>query len=491
MCALSVFAVAIAATGLAACKISLGTGGSSVDSKDSSSSGVENPSGLEFTLRADGESYAVSGVGTSTALVLEIPEEYNALPVTSIGESAFENVYELCEVIIPESVERIGKRAFAGCSNLEEVSIGDGVVEIFSGAFSRCNMLIDVSFGSALEYIGDEVFLECGKLQSVEFNASLEGIDTKAFYNCAVLSEVRFNTGLKRIGESAFENCKKLKEIVIPDAAECAIEKRAFYYCELVSTIYIGHGVQTIGMEAFDYCRSAYKIFIGDGVTTIGVKAFQTCRKAVMLTLGQSVSSIDTGAFACCYVLVDVYNRSSLVLNKDKNNGWVGYYALNVYNEPNGSKVRIDENGYILYEDESSVKLMGNTTMTNFDLVAPDGVTEVHRLAFYNNMNVVSVKLPASCKKVGEQAFHFAYKLRSVDLGGVETVEKNAFADNTVLRSVSTGNSLKTLGENAFEKCKNLNKITFKGSFAEWNEISVATGNDFWTNAENVEYVTE
>ncbi len=32
-----------------------------------------------------------------------------------------------------------------------------------------------------------------------------------------------------------------------------------------------------------------------------------------------------TGAFACCYVLVDVYNRSSLVLDKSKNNGWVGY----------------------------------------------------------------------------------------------------------------------------------------------------------------------
>ncbi len=152
--------------------------------------------------------------------------------------------------------------------------------------------------------------------------------------------------------------------------------------------------------------------------------------------------------------------------------------------------MRIDENGYILYTDATSVKLMGNTTMTNFELVAPDGVTEVHRLSFYNNMNVVSVKLPASCKKVGAQAFHFAYKLRSVDLGGVETVEKNAFADNTVLRSVSTGNSLKTVGENAFEKCKKLNRITFKGTLLQWNEISVAAGNDFWTNAD-VEYVSE
>ena len=108
----------------------------------------ENASGLEFTLNVDGESYCVSGVGSSKAYVLEIPSIYDGKPVTKIGKGAFESVYELCEVVVPDSVVEIGENAFAGCGNLETVTVGNGCVEILNEAFSRCGLLKEISFGS-------------------------------------------------------------------------------------------------------------------------------------------------------------------------------------------------------------------------------------------------------------------------------------------------------------------------------------------------------
>ncbi len=51
-----------------------------------------NPSeGLKFTLNSAGKGYTVSGIGTCTDTDVVIPATYNNLPVTAIGEKAFNN----------------------------------------------------------------------------------------------------------------------------------------------------------------------------------------------------------------------------------------------------------------------------------------------------------------------------------------------------------------------------------------------------------------
>lgn len=52
--------------------------------------GTERASeGLEYSWNSDGTGYTVTGIGTCTDTEIIIPSEYNAKPVTSIGESAF------------------------------------------------------------------------------------------------------------------------------------------------------------------------------------------------------------------------------------------------------------------------------------------------------------------------------------------------------------------------------------------------------------------
>ena len=84
------------------------------------SSADENPQGLNFCPLSDGN-YAVS-VGNAKYLEeIVIPATYNGKPVTSIGESAFNNCTGLTSVTIPNSVTNIGDYAFWCCSGLTTI----------------------------------------------------------------------------------------------------------------------------------------------------------------------------------------------------------------------------------------------------------------------------------------------------------------------------------------------------------------------------------
>ena len=74
---------------------------------------VRYPSeGLEYA-KTNGSQYEVVGIGTCTDINVVVPRIYNGLPVTAIGESAFENA-SIDSITLYESITRIGDNAFAG-----------------------------------------------------------------------------------------------------------------------------------------------------------------------------------------------------------------------------------------------------------------------------------------------------------------------------------------------------------------------------------------
>ena len=102
---------------------------------------MKGSEGLKFTLNNDGLSYSVTGIGTCTDTDVVIPDTYEGLPVTSIGNGAFTQCTSLTNVVIPDSVTNIDRWAFSYCTNLESIVIPDSVTSIGDYAFFNCTSL--------------------------------------------------------------------------------------------------------------------------------------------------------------------------------------------------------------------------------------------------------------------------------------------------------------------------------------------------------------
>ncbi len=119
------------------------------------------------------------------------------------------------------------------------------------------------------------------------------------------------------------------------------------------------------------------------------------------------VTSIGNKAFYECYKLVEVINKSPhiTVTKGTSANGYVGYYALSVYNSGDvftGSKVSYD-NGYIIYTDGEEKILIGYTG-TEKILILPSYVTKIKKFAF-DNYKMVSVTIGENVKDIEKNAF--------------------------------------------------------------------------------------
>lgn len=77
--------------------------------------GFEKPAVSELSFERIGDTYTVTGIGTVQLTEIEIPSEYNGLPVTAIAAEAFKDS-TLTKIIIPDSVKKIGVNAFLGCT---------------------------------------------------------------------------------------------------------------------------------------------------------------------------------------------------------------------------------------------------------------------------------------------------------------------------------------------------------------------------------------
>ncbi len=104
-----------------------------------------------------------------------IPSKINDVDVEVIGEEAFERMYHLTSVKIPDSVTLIETNAFSS-NELESVDIGNSVEKIMEGGF-RNNYLTEVDIPDSVTVIGKEAFVG-NDLTSVEIGNGVDVDDT-------------------------------------------------------------------------------------------------------------------------------------------------------------------------------------------------------------------------------------------------------------------------------------------------------------------------
>ena len=417
--------------------------------------------------------------------------------VTSIGQGAFCDCTGLTSITIPDSVTSIGHSAFKGCSGLKSVTIPDSVTSIGGGAFYGCTGLSSITIPDSVTSIGDQAFYDCSGLTSVTIGNSVTSIDRRAFSGCIGLKSVTIPDSVTSIGERVFSGCSSLESITIPFVGAKAgvtssdthqypfgyifgetsydggVATEQYYYGSSTSsttntTYYIPSSLKSVAVTggnilygAFAGCIGLTSVTIPDCVTSIGDGAFAGCTGLTSVTIPGCVTSIGEEAFSGCYRLIEVYNKSTLSITAGSfSNGYVAYYAKNVYTNEGGSKLTTDENGYVIYTDGDQ-KILVAYRGTETELVLPSYITEIYQYAFYNCRDLTSATIGNSVTSIGGYAFRDCTGLTSVTIGnGVTSISSWAFAGCKGLTSITIPDGVTSIGNDAFSDCNGLTSIS-------------------------------
>jgi hypothetical protein len=132
-------------------------GTSTTWTKQAAAAAVTAANESDFQVTKEGNAITITKyVGKGT--VVNIPARIQNLPVTSIGDGAFENCTSITSVAIPNGVISIWHGAFYGCTNLGSVTIPNSVTTIRSLAFGNCTKLTSITIPASVKSIEGNAF---------------------------------------------------------------------------------------------------------------------------------------------------------------------------------------------------------------------------------------------------------------------------------------------------------------------------------------------
>ncbi len=346
------------------------------------------------------------------------------------------------DLTIPVGVTNIGAFAFYCCNSLKSITIPAGVIDIGWDAFSGCSSLKSIAIPAGVTEIKNRTFKDCSSLTSITIPAGVTSIGEEAFQGCSMLTNITIPASVIDIGWYAFSDCSALTSIIIPDGVT-SIEAGVFSSCSALKTVTFGEKSQLVGIgdAAYEGCSALMSVTIPDSVTSINYRAFYDCISLTSITIPVGVTSIEGNAFYGCTKLVEVYNKSSLPLTIGSiNNGYVAYYAANIYTENGMSWFTDTKDGYRYfynkekdasylmgyYGTEAIISLPESFQAYNGDIkteygifpsafsycvdlksvTIPDSVTSIGINAFYNCSGLTSITIPDSVTSIGGSAFY-------------------------------------------------------------------------------------
>lgn len=164
--------------------------------------------------------------------------------LTSVGDMAFYDCYNLTAVTVPSTVKEIGKLAFCQCRNISILNLNFGVVSIGRSAFEQCEKLRDLRLPESLTTLGYHAFYNCAGLSYVKIPASVTEMDSGVFAYCENLVRAEIDAPLSVVPSWTFYGCSKLSSIVLHEQI-AGSETNAFTGCESLNTVYYAGAEET------------------------------------------------------------------------------------------------------------------------------------------------------------------------------------------------------------------------------------------------------
>ncbi|MBR0158500.1 MAG: leucine-rich repeat protein, partial [Clostridia bacterium] len=459
---------------------------------------------LNYVDNGDG-TCTITGIGSWSGRILNIPSSIDGLTVTAIGDYAFNWCSNLTDVTIPDSVTSIGNGAFTGSYGIKSIDISDSVTSIGRNAFSNCQALENIDYAGTveqwnnIEFGGDwdrfagNFVVHCidgdvsrkqlvavardeltandihfGKTGdndeevSITIPESFVGTDLRIWGWVGSLSEIQgfgysIDDGEIVTGEFAVEAEQEVGHVAQSFGAQ--------YWSRFAILVPLTEGSYTVkaymitekGEEAFwvihvsffsaefDYEEN------GDGTCKITGRGGHIESEIVIPSTiqGLTVTEIGEGAFKECSDITSVTIPDTVTR--------IESWAFECCSSLRGVVIpdSVNEIG------EGAFRVCSNLE----SITIPNGVTRISNVTFEECTVLTGVVIPGSVTEIGDGAFRVCSNLESITIpNGVTRISNVTFEECTVLTSVVIPGSVTEIGDGAFRDCSNLSSITIPES---------------------------
>ena len=234
------------------------------------------------------------GMAYNTLSFLDIPEEIEGLPVTTITGLNLKNITKFT---VPDSVTRIDNCTLEPWYTNYVESCPEGVVYVGKIAYrykGDRSLIDDIEIKDGTKVLG-----KC-------FAGSIiHGVKGSS------VSSIKLPSSLEIIYESAFENCDNLKEVIIPDGVK-EIGDYAFYGCDNLEYVYLPDSVIKLGDYTFREDAKLEKVRLSDNITELTHWLFRNCSNLNEINLPHKLKVIGDQTFIGCKSLKSIVLPDSL-----------------------------------------------------------------------------------------------------------------------------------------------------------------------------------
>ncbi|MBR3928202.1 MAG: leucine-rich repeat domain-containing protein [Clostridia bacterium] len=400
-----------------------------------------------------------------------VPETYENVPVTEIAANAFKDAKHVKGVFMGKNIQKIGKKAFAGCSGDLRLVLNEQAERAEGALTGVKSVYFENESGLTLvSYAGHETEII---LEDECFSIPVTGVGEKVFYMFAYLKSIRLPAKLKEIGRAAFAGCSDLTTIDFPASLE-VIASEAFVKSGLTSVTF-PENVKTVGDHAFAGCRALEKAAFKGKNTFLAPGAFAKC------------------GLTCISLPENLTELQSETLRENKRL----------------THVQIPKSVEAVWE-----YALADTGLTAAEL--PETTEVIAEGAFANAQDLESVCLGSSIREIGQSAFSFCPKLKTLRLtegkfkienallidaenrriiacltplspgkivvpDGITEISDSAFAGNDKIEVLILPKSVKRIGAWAMRDMKNLKTLEIQS-----DALALGDSPLFGTHPENL-----
>ena len=334
---------------------------------------------------------------------------------------------QILKVSLDDGITSVGAYAFYNYLNLTEARLPDSVEVIDVSAFNYDWTLRTITIPASLKYVGERAFYNTllWEPENLIFPEGCEYIGDEAFHSALKSGGiVSLPSTLKYLGSQSFTNAYLSDFVVSPENGAYCSENHAIYTKDR----------KEIRMLAPD-AKDVTEFRVPDGVEKISSECFNVIRGIETIYIPASVTEIPEGAIFSTFELKEI-----------------------IVDEANPNYK--SENGLLLSRD-GTLLLAWPDGIEADEFVIPEGVERIGAYLFYGRTDgSYSVILPESVREIGTMSLPCC--MTSLTLpASLEKIDRSVFYDGLTV-----------------------DEITYNGTAADWEKITVGEGNDALDTAE-------